>query len=332
MYAQDGTPRGTLTKVLDPQRSWTWEEDFSPDENRSAYITSTQPIVASFDGFWAQGFSADATAWSTSYESIPASRAGNTLFYPNVYRVRNGFLETGSWMQWANLFVQNTSPSATANITATWYKTGETSATWQYTYTIPSNSAVEFNTRYGGTGGDPSQADFRDNLGAGFYGSVIIESDQPVVGVSHSFWDTNFKSGSTYAALTLDEGAYALYTPFVYKLGTCGSGSSWQAWSKVAVANIDDVDGEVYVYFLEDDGTANTISALQGVSIASGGADAFNTRYGADSGVTDCSGMQSAVGTSFQGSMLITSTAKIVGINNMIWPNRINTINTKKAP
>lgn len=330
MYAEDGAFRGLLTQNLQPGRSWTWEPAMG--ENRSAIITSTQPVVASFDGFWSLGLTSNATAWSTSYESIAENRVSTRLIFPNVYRVRVNTNESGAWVQWSNVLVQNTSVVSTANVTVTFYRTGVSVPVWEFNDTIPPNSSHQYNTQYGGTGGYPSSTDFRNNLGAGFYGSVIVVSDQPLVGVSHSFWDTYFRAGSTYSALAGDQGAYAVYTPFVNKVGTCGQDSSWSAWTKVAVANVDTVPANIYVYFLDNSGNMLTAPALQGIPIAEGGADGINTRFGSDSGVVSCSTIQNIIGTSFQGSMLITSTAKIVGINNMIWTNRINTINTQAAP
>jgi hypothetical protein len=320
-YLDTGALEGVTVQNVGASRSYSWIPDYNPDGNRSVVITSTNPIVAEFDGYWALGYAGDATAWSTSYESIPAENASTEIVYADVFRVKTGLVETGEWVQWANVLVQNTSLVSTANITVTFNKVDGTEA-WSFNDTIQPNSYRAYNTRYGGTG--KTAADWETNLEADYYGNVRVESDQPLVGVSHSFWDYgDFKAGGTYLAVPA-QGTTTLYAQFMNRKG----GTPVTAWSKLGIVNVDDATGTLRVYFYDLNG--NPISfpeAAAGCSVGPGISKNYNTLFGSGACGISAATFETRLGSNFEGTVMVSSTVEIVGSMNQIFTNRIDAVN-----
>ena len=292
----------------------------TPAWNGSLVVTSTVGIVGAVGSFW-QDTSGVAGqlygGWSSAYTA--ATSPDTTLYAPNVFRRiinpdPNPIL--GEWSQWSNLFIQNTS-AITAHITVSYTATGSSVPSYTVPITIPGYQARELNTRFGGTSNYPAPADFLTNLGNMFAGSVVIKSDQPIVGVVHSFWGSFFNAGSS-ANLVGSAGIartwYVPYAPRSCSVNPCPSASTlsgWLNWSKVAIMNVSGGPVNVTAQYVNANGTpqgvAFTLNSLQNGSV-----DAFNTRFGSDSGAVTASQMDSALGATFEGGAVISATGNIV--------------------
>jgi len=313
-YTFDGVLESTVVESIESNHSFTWEPDYTPDGNRSAVITSTNPVVASFDGFWSMGLDAGATAWSTSYEGIPAADASSVLVYPDVFRGRYGGVETGDWVQWSNILIQNASLDSTANITAT-FTNVQQQVKKVITDTILPNSSKAYNTRY---------ASGMEDLGAGFLGSVRVESDQPLVGVCHSFWDyAPYRAGATYLAKP-PVGAYTLHVPFMNRKG----GDPITAWSKLSVYNVGTVTGTLKLYFYDSSG--NPVSfpeAAAGCDVGPLASKNYNTSFGSSACGISAETFATRLGNSFVGTVVVSSTTQVLGGQNQIFTTRIDAVN-----
>ncbi len=322
----DATCSNPTSTTIEGSRSYTFEPQFncgSNTDNGSIRITSgADPIVVVFDGSWGQ-----LAGWKTAYSGIPASKASNTLYYPNVFRRE----PDDDWVQWSNLFVQNVSTSQ-VRVRVSLYNTGASSPSMQFEADIPPLSAKEFNTRFGGTGGYPSPGAF-GALGNLFAGTAIVDKisgpDNALVGVAHNFWGTYFLGGSTYTAFSASDGGETLYVPFSARKN---AGGTWTQWDKISFMNISGSSVQVDVKYY--DGSGNVALDLTGVvgqiTVPDLSVDSINTRYGCDSGACSASHLAS-LGDSFEGTIVISgpSGSRLVGIMNTLYPSRLNTFNVK---
>jgi hypothetical protein len=316
---------GNTSRTVEDSRAISFEPVFKCAAagqvfNGSMRIEASDPVIVTFDGSWALG-------WKTSYNGVDATTASNTLYFPSVFRR----LPDGPWDQWSNTFVQNTSGSQVV-AQVSWYKIGETTPTLQWDMTLPPYSAKEINTRVGGTGFTNPTPQEISALGTNFNGGAIVRKisgpDNALVGVNHNFWGNAFFGGSTYSALTSGEAGSMVYAPYAQRIQ---SGGSWAKWSKVTAMNITGSNVVVEVKFYNADGNlAYDLTGDTGpFTVADGSVVAVNTLVGCDLGL--CSGtLMNNLGANFLGSVVISSStpgAKLAGVQNILYPSRLNTFN-----
>lgn len=286
--------------------------------NGSLVVTSTTGIVGVFEGWWqdttgvaGQPFG----GWSTTYEA--ATAPGQRLYAVNVFR-RNVAPHAnpvlGSWVQWSNLFIQNTDPSNSATVVISFTNTGSATPAMVVPITINPGQAYELNTRFGGTGGTPSAANFLSSLGNLFAGTAVIQSNRAIVSVVHSFWGLNFNAGSSSPLVTQVAAGQTYYIPYAPRAcgqASCDSTGPWTQWSKIAVMNVGGGNANVTVQYVSPSG-ANVGSAFNFTNIAPNAVDALNTRFGSDGGAYNATAMNSQLGTSFLGGALVTSNQPVI--------------------
>jgi hypothetical protein len=324
----DATCTNPTTANIEASRSYSFEPVFNcggNTDNGSMRITSTSdPVVVTFDGSWGEY-----AGWKTAYSGIPATKASDKLYYPNIFRR----VPSGDWVQWSNLFVQNvTNTDVVVNINL--YATGAANPSMTISnVTIPAYSAKEWNTRFGASPDPtPSPGDF-NALGDLFAGTAIVERvsgpNNALVGVAHNFWGHYFFGGSTYTAFSANDGADTLYVPFSARKQ---AGGNWTQWDKISFMNISGSSVQVDVKYY--DGNGNVVLDLTGtvgpITVPNLSVDSINTQYGCDSGVCSPSHLN-PLGDSFEGTIVIEapSGSKLVGIMNTLYPNRLNTFNAK---
>jgi hypothetical protein len=287
-------------------------------DNGSVRLTSSDPLVVVFDGSWGEQ-----AGWKTAYSGIPATKASNTLYYPNIFRR----VPDNEWVQWSNLFVQNVS-NQPVQARISLYDTGAAMPSMQFTADIPALSAREFNTRFGGTGGNPSSDAFKV-LGDLFAGTAIVEKisgpDNALVGVAHNFWGTTFFGGSTYTASSAGDAADTLFLPFATRKQP---GGSWTEWDKGSVMNVTGSAVAVNIKYYNVAGAQ--LLEVGPCTIPNQSVESFNSRYGCDGVCCNASDL-AALGDDFQGGIVVEGAtgSKLIGIMNTLYPTRLNTFNAK---
>jgi hypothetical protein len=240
---------------------------------------------------------------------------------------------SGQWTLFSALNLMNTSETETANVTATYVSraTGEVALVKEFT--IDRLSAVGLNTK---NGGDFPASDFAALSYAGggiadWDGSVQIESDQELVGVCNTGWDTARYNGA-YELVSLGSASNELFFPAQYRLDW---GTGWAQWSAVNLMNVGGstiLAEDLVVEYLDPAG--NTVLTLTGTDLpfdlASGGALGLNTRNGGDLEASAFTPM----GFSYQGGVHVTAPegSQLIGVANIVYPNRSSVYNAIQKP
>jgi hypothetical protein len=233
------------------------------------------------------------------------------------------------------LNLQNTSATQTANVTVKYYTRGDTSGTPVLTknFTIAPLSAKGLNTK---NGGDFPASDFDALSKAGggvpdWDGSVTITSDQPLVGICNTGWDSAEKAGA-YALVTENDAANTLFVPAQYRIDW---GSGWAQWSALNLMNVGSATiskNDLTIEYIDTSGSA--VKTFTGGDLpndlAPGAALGLNTRNGGDLNATQFNSFPSVGGLPrFIGGIYVTapSGSKLVGVANIIYDNRASVYN-----
>lgn len=146
----------------------------SDNWNGLAIIESNVPVVGIVNIIWRKP--SDQTG---SYSmGTPTDDAAMKLAYPIM--TRKYF---GSWEKWSGAIFQNTTSSA-ATVTTTFYNSNGSVAVSGQVVTIPGYGAQGWNTRY--QSDDPGEP--LAGLPADWEGTVIVDSNQPIVGIMNNIW------------------------------------------------------------------------------------------------------------------------------------------------
>jgi len=149
-------------------------ETVSDNWNGLAIIESNVPVVGIVNTIWKKP--SDQTG---SYSmGTPADDAAMKLAYPIM--TRRYF---GTWEKWSGAIYQNTTSSA-ATVTTTFYNSDGSVAVPGQVVTIPGYGAQGWNTRY--QSDDPGEP--LAGLPADWEGTVIVDSNQPIVGIMNNIW------------------------------------------------------------------------------------------------------------------------------------------------
>jgi len=333
-YKRDGASMGTKTDTIPAYSQKTYylgdadDLPFDPDDfvDGSAVVTSANKLAGAAVTTWANR--------SGAYQALTDSNKGTTLYAPSHYRFKASPSDT-KYGLFSALNVQNTSATATANVTATYYTRGDVSGTPALTmiFTIAPLSAKGLNTK---TGGDFDASEFEDLSKAGggvadWDGSVKIVSDQQLVAVCNTVWDQAAKAG-VYAMVTEDDGAESLFVPAQYRREVSWGWAQWSALNLMNVGSSTIGASDLTIQYIDTDGNAVvsfSSSDLPG-DLAPGAAVGLNTRNGGDLDEGDFT----PLGTNFIGGVYVTgpSGSKLVGVANIIYNNRASVYNTFPEP
>jgi len=304
-----------------------WPTDFL---DGSVTVTSTNMLAGAAVTTWGNR--------SGAYQALTDNSKGTTLYASSLFRYAYG--ADASFDPLADKFtlfsainIQNTSPTASAHITATFYSRGDTSGVpvLEVPYTIPPSSAVGMNFKNGGdldwsvfealTKGSPYDWD----------GSVTVTSDQDVVGVGITSWESA-QSAGVYAMVTPNEGAESLFVPAQYRIDW---GGGWAQWSAINLQNVGGSTiskSDLTIQYIDTDG--NEIASFSGADLpfdlAVGAALGLNTRNGGDLAASAFNVFPTEGGLPrFVGGIYITGPAgsKLVGVANIIYNNRASVYN-----
>jgi hypothetical protein len=282
-------------------------------------VSSDQPIAGVVTTHWAaQTFQ----QWASANQGV--SGGATTLYGPSVFRVdKRTDPAVNSWVRSSNVMVQNLGGS-TANVTVEFFATGSTTAAMTINDTIAPNTMGEYNTRFGSpTNASYPASAFETALGAAFNGSVKITctNGQELASVVHTFWNQpSENAASTYQSVA-GPGATDVYIPYAPRKKT---GSAWVEWSKIAAQNLSGSTANITLNYYNPNGTS---ALVVNASIAGNSGDAYNTRFGSDSGAIPGSTF-TPLGDNFIGGVHITSTQPLAAVVNLIAkPNWSSTYN-----
>ena len=293
----------------------SWPTDF---EDGSVVVTSTNKLAGAAVTTWANR--------SAAYQALTDNNKGTVLYAPSHFRYKYNASDP-EYTLFSALNLQNTSPTASAHITATYYKRGETTPSLTLHHTIPPFSAAGLNTK---NGGDLDASVF-EPLTTDWDGSVTVESDQPLVGVGITNWGNAGHAGQ-YAMVTENDGVASLFVPAQYRIDW---GSGWAQWSAINVQNVGSSTisaNDLTFEYIDTDG--NTIETFTGsdlpFGLAPGAAIGLNTRNGGDLDANQFNTFPTQGGLPrFIGGIYITAPAgsKLVGVANIIYNNRASVYN-----
>jgi hypothetical protein len=326
-YDRAGTALGRTSATIPAYSQKTYDMGVAADlptgwpttfEDGSVVVTSTNKLAG-----------AAVTTWnnrSAAYQALTDANKGTTLYAPSHFRFKVNATDS-EYTLFSALNLQNTSATASAHITATYYKRGETAASLTLHHTIPAYSAAGLNTK---NGGDLDPSVF-DPLTTDWDGSVTVESDQPLVGIGITNWGTAAKSGN-YAMVTDADGASSLFVPAQYRIDW---GSGWAQWSAINLQNVGGTTiaaADLTIQYIDTDGVE--IVSFSGTELpgdlAPGGAMGLNTRNGGDLDATAFDGFPLEGGLPrFIGGIYVTGPvgSQMVGVANIIYNNRASVYN-----
>lgn len=345
---RDGAAAGELTTTIsgNGQRTFYLGNASDVPSNFPADFVDGSVTVVSTNGRKLAG--AAAVTWANragAYQALGESNKGKVLYAPSHYRfIHPDDNQTnwqnrpaGQWTLYSALNLQNTSLAATANVTATYTARGASTPSLVKNFTIPPLSARGLNTQ---NGGDFPAADFAGLSKAGqgaadWDGSVLIESDQDLVGTNITNWG---KQGfaDLYALTGPSEGNNILYLPAQYRLHYTAT-SGWSQWSAINLQNIGTstiAAADLRIEYIDQNGT--TVKTFTGAALglpnglAPGAAIGLNTRNGGDLGATAFNDFPTDNGRpSFIGGIYVQAPAgsRLIAVGNVVYANRASVYN-----
>jgi LysM repeat protein len=156
--------------------------------NGSVFIQSSgESIIAQANMLWGT------LKTSGTYNSN--SSGGTRLYFPYATRKSSG------WSHYSSVIVQNIHPTQSVRIHTEWYDRNGVLLLTTPDYTIPANSSIGYNTRYGVDGKNPG---LFNALGNNFEGSVYVvsETGQPIIGSMRMLWGN--QRGALYDAYVVE--------------------------------------------------------------------------------------------------------------------------------
>lgn len=296
----------------------------------SVVVTSTQPLAGVAMGHWAVA----GGSYGYDAEPVPTSTGGVKLYFPKATR-RSTTNSTavdcaanGGWYDYSGAVVQNTSPSASAAVTVTFYDRTGNQVT-QFTDSIPKFSSHGYNTRYA----SDMPAANQDALKCNFLGSVVVESSSvPIVGILKQAFEADHWA-SAYNGVASTAAGTSLYYPFFYHTSNDyanppTASNPWSQWSGAIVQNVDTVPVTVYINVLGRDGSLK-VHVLDPNPIAPGNSHGYNSQY--DGSLPSAIvAPPAALGWGFTGGAYITATGKIVGLEST-WNMQAGDVNETLA-
>lgn len=260
----------------------------------SAVITSDQPVAAVV-----------AIHWPGRSSTYGCPTQGNTkLYVPAQYRLTTGGTAAADYLLFSANVLMNLTAN-TANTTFHYIPRNPASATLDVPVQIPPYSAKGLNTFNGGS----VAASTFDVLGTNWDGVVVIDSDQPLVGINNTNWGTaGGNKSATFNIVGPTDGSTAVYLPYQRRISPSGD---WQEWSAAIVQNLSGSTANVTLKYYDANG-AEVLTLTQ--AIDSGKAFGFNTRTGGSRPAADFN----PLGTNYVGGLRITSDQNIAVVAQVI--------------
>jgi len=267
---RDGTAYGSnpVSKTIKPNAQTTLNLSTDPayfaiaSNDGSAVITSDQPVAAVVTSHW--------NGRSSTY-NCPTT--GNTkLYVPAQFRYTNGGSSFNDYILYSANVLMNLSSTTAANVTFHYIPRTTGGPTLDVPISIPPLSAKGLNTFNGGS----VAASTFDVLGLGWDGTVVIDSNQPLVGINNTNWGpaTGLRS-ATFAIVGPADGSQLVYLPHQRRVDP---GGAWAEWSAAIVQNLSTTNTANVTLRYYD---ANGVEKLPlSQAIAPGAAFGFNTRNG----------------------------------------------------
>lgn len=264
----------------------------------SAVITSNQPVAVVVTTHW--------LGRSSAY-NCPTQ--GNTLLYvPAQFRLFSGTDPTilANYTLYSANVLMNLSSTTAATVRFRYIPRNPANASLNVDVSIPPLSAKGLNTF---NGGSVAPATF-NVLGNNWDGVVVIESDQPLVGINNTNWGPAAGVRSaTFKIIGPADGAQLVFLPHQRRTAP---GGSWQEWSAAIVQNLSTTSAANVTLRYYDAAGVEKLVLTQ--SIAAGTAFGFNTRTGGSRPAADFE----PLGSAYAGGLRITSDQNIAVVAQYI--------------
>ena len=263
----------------------------------SITITSTQAIAGVVEQVWDNEFGLQ--NWSADYSMLTTAQKNTTLFSPQAQRqciiaIGCKTPANGGVISNYNIFtsfsLQNTSPSATANVQMFLTPVVGNAAT--YSFQIAPASGYDVNLFNGGQ--IPSNAALWTTLGTGdFRGSVKFVSDQPLVGAGFIQQPNGLQNyASAYGLVSTSDATNKIVVPWFdrkCKINPCPAlqpFTAYNSFTNLTIANLGAAAVNITaVNFYTATGGA-PIATIPAFSLAAGGSYFINSRGGGDASFT----------------------------------------------
>ncbi len=345
---RDGTAAGVLDNVTIKaygQRTFYLGNSSDVPADLPSDFRDGSVTVESTNGKLLAG--AAAITWpnrAAGYKALSDSSKGKVLYAPSHFRfISNATgsskdLPANQWNLFTALNLQNTSATATANVKLTYTARGASTPSLVKNITIPPLSAKGLNTQ---NGGDYPKTDFNalsSNADGrpDWAGSVLIESDQDLVGTNITNWGDKGYAG-IYALAAPNEGKNVLFLPAQYRRHDA---NGWAQWSAINLQNVGDntiAESDLKIEYIDQNGNSIktfTGSALNpatgGNGLAKGEAIGLNTRNGGDLDASVFNSFPTSDGVpNFIGGIYVEAPAgsKLVAVGNIVYNNRASVYN-----
>jgi hypothetical protein len=238
------------------------EPQYFASNDGSALITSNQPVAV-----------VATTHWFGRSSAYNCPTQGNTkLYVPAQYRSTNGGTASNDYILYSANVVMNLSSTTPANVVFHYIPRNPANASLDVPIQIPPLSAKGLNTQGGGS----VPASTFNVLGTGWDGVVVIDSDQPLVGINNTNWGPAAGVRSaTFKIIGPADGAQLVFLPHQRRTVP---GGVWQEWSAAIVQNLTDSTANVTLRYYDAAGVEKLVLANQAIPART--AYGFNTRGG----------------------------------------------------
>lgn len=273
------------------------EPQYFASNDGSVVITSDQPVAAVVTIHWA--------GRSSAY-NCPTT--GNTsLYVPAQFRLYSGSDPTAlaNYTLYSANVLMNLSSTTAANVTFHYIPRAAGGPTLDVPISIPALSAKGLNTFNGGS----VAASTFNPLGNAWDGVVVIDSDQPLVGINNTNWGpaAGLRS-ATFKIVGPTDGAQVVYLPHQRRTDP---GGVWQEWSAAIVQNMSASTANVTLRYYDAAGVEKLVLTQ---AISAGKAFGFNTRTGGSRLPSDFT----PLGDAYSGGLKITSDQNIAVVSQYI--------------
>ena len=269
-----------------------------PDNWQGAVIiASDRELVGFAQARWQDGTHGDGKT-AGAYNAFAGGV--NALYFPSL-AARQG-------KQFSLLSIQSAegaSESESIDVTVAFYDREGTPAKDPFTFQLLKGTQITLDLMHQNLGGD-------DDM---WLGAAVVTSDSPIAGMSAMHWQTYSGAYSGVAG-----GGTNAYLPSATRRIRGGTAGVWRQYTAVLVQNLDPLtDATVWTHWYDRNG--NELYSFSDV-IPANSSHGYNTRW-TDSNVPgDEQGhhaLHEALGTDWNGSVVVTSTVNIVAIANLQW-------------
>jgi len=233
------------------------------------------------------------------------------VWFPSVFRRQSG----STWNLYNATIVQNLG-SADANVTVNFIGKTASYTTTSCNDVIKAGASNGYNMITQGTASAACWSAIQ-SLGTNWVGTIMVENtSQPLAGVGFYFSINNVPDVMGYESIGDSTASNKLYSPAVYRKYI---GASSDQWSATLVQNLCGSSVSTNVDFFDSNGVHK--AGPYAVSIAANSSVGLNLHSGVDLPTAALT----ALGTSYSGGMVVSSTSGncLIGVTNIFYESKV---------